>query len=90
MGSAGDRNLDGHDDVLVCAVRAGANNWGQAYVYSGIDGSLMCTMDSPQNGIDYGNYFGGLAGDVNADGLPDVYVIDYSRNRIAFTDSPNW
>lgn len=80
VGSAGDRNSDGHDDLLVSATKAGLINRGQAYVYSGIDGSLMCTLDSPNGGVDYGNYFSGLAGDVDADGLPDVYVIDYSRN----------
>lgn len=77
VGSAGDRDLDGHSEVLLCAVRGGPGDAGQAYVHAGIDGALLCTLDSLPNGNQYGNYFGGLAGDIDADGIPDVYVIDY-------------
>lgn len=75
VGSAGDRDQDGRSEVLVCAFQAGSA--GEAYVRSGADGALVCTLTSPPAGNQYGNYFGGLAGDVDADGIPDVYVIDY-------------
>ena len=78
VGSAGDRDGDGHVDLLACARFGGASNQGLAFVYSGADGSLMCTLAPPGGGTDFGNYFGGCAGDVDADGIPDPYVIDYS------------
>ncbi len=74
---AGDANCDGYDDIIVGA--DGYNdpyNWsGRAYVYSGIDGTLLCILRSEGESEydEFGISVSG-AGDVNNDGLPDVII----------------
>jgi len=77
VSAVGDVNGDGCDDIVVGA--DGYNdphNWsGRAYVYSGIDGSLLYTLRS-EGESEYDEF--GLsvsgAGDVNNDGLPDIII----------------
>ncbi|QDV05542.1 FG-GAP repeat protein [Planctomycetes bacterium Poly30] len=76
-GAVGDVNGDGIKDLVACALRAGSNGRGEATVFSGSDGSVLWTVSAGAQAQQYGNYFSGEAGDVNADGTPDVYVIDY-------------
>lgn len=77
VGSAGDVNGDAVADVVVCGMGGGANGRGSATVYSGASGQLIWSVSAGNGARQYGNYFSGCAGDVNADGTPDVYVIDY-------------
>ncbi|NQU49630.1 MAG: FG-GAP repeat protein [Planctomycetes bacterium] len=74
VSGAGDVNADGYDDVVVGAPgsdpggRVGA---GSAFVFSGVDGSLLYEL----GGVDPGDGFGYAVsggGDVNADGYADV------------------
>jgi hypothetical protein len=67
---AGDVNDDGRDDFLAAAsdaVRTGST--GQVYVYSGIDGSLICQKNGAGGDL-LGRSAAG-AGDVNGDGADD-------------------
>jgi len=78
--AAGDVNGDGRDDIAVGAYMedVGANaDQGRAYAFSGADGSLLFTMDSPnpQAGAQFGYSFPVLAmGDANGDGRHEIVV----------------
>jgi hypothetical protein len=68
----GDVNGDGVNDVTTSAPtsNAGGQNAGRVYTYSGRDGTLLWTADGPVGGqLGLGIE---AAGDVNADGIPDV------------------
>ncbi len=71
LAGAGDVNQDGYEDIIIGADRAGSG--GEAYVYSGLDGSLLLHFDAPSSGSFFGSAVDG-AGDVDADGYSDVIV----------------
>jgi len=75
--AVGDVNGDGKADIAVGAILEDVSdnaNQGRAYVFSGAEGSLLFTIDTPNPQADA--YFGySLAvGDVNGDGKADVAV----------------
>ena len=74
VSSAGDVNGDGTLDILVGAHNAKivttGNRHGAAYVYSGVDGSLIHQFQGDADGDFFGTSVSG-AGDVNADGFCD-------------------
>jgi YD repeat-containing protein len=72
VSAAGDVNNDGYDDLIVGAFLAGADH-GQAYVFSGQDGSLLYTFTGEADGDEFG-WSVSEAGDVNNDGYDDVIV----------------
>jgi FG-GAP repeat len=75
--AAGDVNDDGNADIAVGAYweDVGGNvNQGRAYVFSGADGSLLHTLDTPNPQADAGFGFSLSAGDVNYDGKADIAV----------------
>ncbi|KPK47345.1 MAG: hypothetical protein AMJ77_03470 [Dehalococcoidia bacterium SM23_28_2] len=75
--AVGDVNNDGNADIAVGSYQedvGGNADQGRAYVFSGADGSLLFTLDTPNPQGDA--YFGhSLAvGEVNGDGKPDIAV----------------
>jgi FG-GAP repeat protein len=88
VSDAGDVNLDGYADVMIGASNAdpgGRAEAGSAFVYSGFDGSLLYQFDGVSSNDRLGHVVAG-AGDVNADGYPDLLVSAYTaspwgRNR---------
>jgi hypothetical protein len=75
--AVGDVNSDGKADIAVGAEEedGGGNfNRGRAYVFSGADGSLLLTLDSPnpQTGARFGESL--AVGDVSGDGKGDIAV----------------
>jgi len=70
-----DVDADGTSDLLVSAAlhdAAGANA-GRAYAYSGVDFSLICTIDGVGVGDQFGTALNGV-GDVNGDNRDDFVV----------------
>ncbi len=82
----GDINGDGYDDILVGASYdyvyvPDPVNAGRAHVFSGQDGNVLLSLDSPNP--EQSGYFGQSlsgAGDVNGDGVPDAVVGAYRES----------
>ncbi|PCJ52667.1 MAG: hypothetical protein COA70_11780 [Planctomycetota bacterium] len=76
VSGAGDVNSDGFADVIVGAFAADPGSLsqaGSAYVYSGVNGSLLYQWDGGASGDRFGDSVSD-AGDVNGDGFADVIV----------------
>jgi hypothetical protein len=83
VSSFGDFNDDGHDDVLVGAPYedGGASESGKVYVFSGVTGDTLWSLQSPSP--EWGGAFGhSVSGgaDINNDGTPDVIVGAYQED----------
>jgi hypothetical protein len=85
VGTAGDVNGDGHDDIIIGAFwnDAGGTDAGRAYLYFGAAGLLLNSVaDLTVTGVDPGDHFGcsvSTAGDLNDDGYDDMIVGAYSN-----------
>lgn len=89
VSAAGDLNNDGIPDVVIgapLADPAGRTAAGSAYVFSGLDGSLICQWDGEQRGEQLGYSVAG-AGDVNGDGKSDVIVGSYLADKDDLEDA---
>ena len=75
VSGAGDVNGDGFDDLIVGAIDDAENGTksGSAWVYSGVDGSVLYTFFGDAEQDRFGISVSG-AGDVNGDGFADLIV----------------
>jgi FG-GAP repeat/Dockerin type I domain len=80
VSGAGDVNKDGYPDFIVGA-SSYDNNVGRAYVYSGLDGSILHTFSGESVGDNLGESVAG-AGDVNKDGYADLIVGVYGYDAL--------
>ncbi|MDH3299192.1 MAG: FG-GAP-like repeat-containing protein [Acidimicrobiia bacterium] len=60
---------------------AGGSGRGEAYVLSGVDGSIVHTLKPTGDAENFARFFARRAGDVDGDGTPDVFVADYGSGR---------
>ena len=72
-----DVNGDHVPDQIVGAPDAGGGRAGAAYVFSGRNGRLLRTIAAGPSGGDLGWFFVAGVGDVNGDGVPDIYAGDF-------------
>ena len=75
--AAGDANQDGKADIVVGAMNetvGGNQSQGRAYVFSGADGSLLYTLNTPNPQASAGFGSAAAAGDANSDGKADIIV----------------
>jgi hypothetical protein len=77
----GDIDKDGWDDVVVGAYQddTPGTSRGRAYVYSGLDGSTLMTLDGLAD-FDWFGWSVAGAGDVNGDTWPDIVVGAYGAD----------
>jgi hypothetical protein len=87
-GLVGDIDDDGVSDVVVAAHGAAASGKGAAFVVSGADGSAILELKSrsPAPGTNgplttFGRYHCHGAGDIDADGVADIFVGDYNAKN---------
>ncbi len=76
LAGIGDINLDGYPDILIGAHEAspgGIRFAGSAYAFSGADGSMLFQWDGTTADDYYARFVHG-AGDLNADGYPDLLL----------------
>ena len=83
FGSAVDSTTSGDERlVAIGAMTAGPTNTGRVYVYRvTIEGAeLAFTIDGDKTAATLGQYFVAIAGDVDADGVEDVFSTDFNNS----------
>ncbi|HLJ49997.1 MAG TPA: FG-GAP-like repeat-containing protein [Bryobacteraceae bacterium] len=63
--------------LMAGAPAAGDRHTGRVYVYSDLKGHPKFVFDSDSTGRAYGNMFLSVPGDVDGDGIPDLYSTDF-------------
>jgi hypothetical protein len=66
--------------LLVGAPGAGERKSGRAFVYRGLSAKPAFVMESDSTGGALGGMFLSVPGDVDGDGVPDVYASDWNNN----------
>lgn len=69
-----------HIFLLAGAPGAGPKNTGRTYVYDGLTKTPKFTIEADASGVGLGYMFLSVLGDVDGDGVPDVYVSDWMNN----------
>jgi FG-GAP repeat len=83
VGKVGLLDSDSAPEVAAAASMAGKAKGGQVYVYSGRTGATHLTLEPIAKGTAevFGVFFTQGAGDINHDGVADIFVGDYNDRR---------
>jgi len=80
FGSTVGGSSDGrHSFLIVGAPNAGPRKTGRTYVYAGLSAQPKFVIESDATGRALGEMFVSVLGDVDGDGVPDVYASDWSN-----------
>ena len=71
--------VDGEIVLVTGAPDAGEGQRGRVYVYRGLDPEPSFVIESDEQGSELGGMFVSVVGDVDADGLVDVYASDWAH-----------
>jgi hypothetical protein len=69
-----------HTLLLVGAPAAGRKHTGRVYVYDGLSSVPKFTIEADETGASLGQMFLSVLGDVDGDGVPDVYASDWANS----------
>jgi Tetratricopeptide repeat/FG-GAP-like repeat/FG-GAP repeat len=69
-----------HVFLIVGAPKAGPRKTGRVYVYDGLSQKPAFIIDSDETGAALGGMFLSIPGDLDADGVPDIYASDWQNN----------
>jgi hypothetical protein len=69
-----------HVLLLVGAPNAGPKQTGRTYVYDALSSKPKFTIEADETGVALGAMFLSVPGDVDGDGVPDVYASDWSNS----------
>jgi len=72
-----DLDGDGYPDLAVGARNAGPSQRGVVYLYSGKTGNAIRQFEADPSGGELGGFFVSSAGDVDKDGINDIFAGDY-------------
>lgn len=67
----------GRTHLVVGALRGGPNQLGRAYVYNGLGATPQFVLDADETGAAMGGMFLSIPGDVDGDGVNDIYASDF-------------
>lgn len=67
-----------HRILVVGAPGAGPRNNGRVYVYHGVSSRPAFTFDADKTGVALGAMFVSVLGDVDGDGVPDIFASDWA------------
>lgn len=77
------RTVDGETWFIVGAPNAGDDNRGRSYVYRGYTSTPHFVAEADDGGAEFGQMFQSVLGDVDGDGVPDMYISDWADNSAA-------
>ncbi|MBI3477925.1 MAG: FG-GAP repeat protein [Acidobacteria bacterium] len=69
-----------HILLMTGAPAAGPKQTGRVYVYDGLTAVPKFTIDADETGAGLGHMFLSILGDVDGDGVPDVYASDWANS----------
>jgi hypothetical protein len=68
--------------IVVGAAGAGPQSLGRVYVYNRLDRQPLFVKDADSTGAALGAGFASVIGDVNGDGTPDIYAVDFANGAL--------